>query len=65
MKSLYEYVMEAQDNTEYVYAVQDVTGAILNVYTTEEDAEADAKSTEWPKAADVKVVKMKRSEIEK
>ena len=68
MKSLREYVIESSKSSQeidYVYTVQDATGTILNVYTTKEDAEADANSNEWSKDADVKVVKMKRSEVEK
>lgn len=59
MKSLKEYIVESADN---VYAVKDNTGAILNIFNTKEEAEADLKN--WPTESAVKVVTVKRNEVE-
>jgi hypothetical protein len=61
MKDLVEYFNEAIDDN--VYAIEDNTGAILNVFDLEKDAEDDLKN--WPEESEAKVKKMKRSEIEK
>lgn len=60
MKGLKEYIIEAAE--EYVYAVKDTTGAILNVFQTKEEAVADTAM--WPKESKVVVVKVKRSDVE-
>lgn len=59
MKNLKEYITES---TEQVFAVKDNTGAILNVFPTKPEAEKNAKT--WPKESEVKVVVMKKSDVE-
>lgn len=59
MKTLKDYIIESAE----VYAVQDNTGAILNVFPTKDEAVKDLKS--WPKESEPKVVAMKQSDIEK
>ena len=49
MKDLQTYITEAE---EQVFAVQDMTGAILNVFPTKQEAEDNAKT--WPKESEVK-----------
>ena len=60
MKDLQTYIMEAE---QQVFAVQDVTGAILNVFPDKKSAEDDLKN--WPKESEAKVVTMKKGDIEK
>ena len=60
MKDLQTYITEAE---EQVFAVQDMTGAILNIFPTKQEAEDNAKT--WPKESEAKVVPMKRGDIEK
>jgi hypothetical protein len=63
MKSLTEYVNERiNEASDMVYAVQDNTGVILNVFDEEEDARADLAN--WPTYPGVKVVSIKRSDVE-
>ena len=78
MKSLKEFIDEAMNTSneettketetvdesqeEYVYAVEDVNGTILNVFPTEQEANEDLKN--WNSDAEAKVKKMKKSEIE-
>lgn len=59
LKDYINYIMESAD----VYAVQDNTGAILNVFPTKEEADKDVKN--WPDEAGPKVIVMKKSDIEK
>ena len=61
MKDLVDFIAEAIE--DYVYAVKDNTGAILNVFPDEKSANDDLKN--WPDVSEVKVEKMKRSEVEK
>lgn len=63
MKSLTEFISEhINEATDMVYAVQDNTGVILNVFDEEEDARADLSN--WPAYPGVKVVSIKRSDVE-
>lgn len=78
MKSLKEFINEAMNTSneettkenetvdesqeEYVYAVEDVNGTILNVFPTEQEANEDLQN--WNSDAEAKVKKMKKSEIE-
>ena len=59
MISLKEYINES---SEQVFAVQDNTGAILNVFQTKSEAEKNAKT--WPKESEAKVVVMKKNHVE-
>lgn len=60
MKTLRDYIFEKTE--EKVYAVQDFTGAILNVFPTKEEADEDVKN--WPDDSKAKVVLMNKSEVE-
>lgn len=60
--TLRKYVFEEENTNEKVYVVQDTTGAILNVFTTKEEAEEDVKT--WPIDAKAKVVSINKNEIE-
>lgn len=69
MKSLSDYINEAltadqvNEAEDSVFAVKDSTGAILNMFPTKEEADADLKN--WPKESGCKVEAVKKSEIEK
>lgn len=64
METLKDYILKNinESSDEVVYAVKDETGAILNVFPDKKDADDDIKN--WPEESNVKVVTLKKSEIE-